>query len=134
MIVMNLHGIRWYPAQWQVALSAVLALVVAFGFLSQTAASYVSTAGMALFALVTAALTRPWDIPLVQGAAATFLTGLAAFGLKWDDHQIAAVVTVLGLLMGYFIHNQVTPKAGSPYASDPALAPAFGKQAAPPKP
>ena len=125
-----MHGFQWYPAQWQTGLATVLSVVVGFGFLSQTAASYVSTAGLALIGLVTAALVRPWDIPVMSAAVTAALTAFTAFGLKWDDHQIALVVGGLAWLAGFFIHDRVTPKAGSPAALDPGLAPLRAKQAA----
>jgi len=111
-----MHGIKWYPAAWGQALATVLGVVVAFDFLSQTAASYVATAGVAVIGLITAALSRPWDVPLISAALTSALTAFTAFGLKWSDHQIAIVVTAVMWIAGYLIHDRVSPVAGSPYA------------------
>jgi uncharacterized membrane protein YgaE (UPF0421/DUF939 family) len=114
-------GYKWYPAAWSQGLATILGVVVGFGFLTQVQASYVSTLGLALIGLATAVMVRPLDIPVMSAAVTTALAALGAFGLHWSDHQIAVVVAALGWLAGYFVHDRVTPKAGSPYALDPSL-------------
>jgi hypothetical protein len=118
-----MHGFRWYPAAWASALGTVLAALVAFSFMTPTVAGYVSTAGVGVIGLVTAMLARPWDLPVAGAALSTALTAFTAFGLKWDDQQIAIVVTIVMGVFGFVIHSLVTPKAGSPAAADPSLAP-----------
>lgn len=117
----GLSGLKWYPAAWSQGLATVLAVVVGFNFLSQQAASYVATLGLAAIGLMTAALVRPPDLAAMSAGVTAVLTALGAFGLHWSDHQIAALVAALGWAAGIWVHTQSTPRAGSPYALDPHL-------------
>jgi hypothetical protein len=118
-----MHGIKFYPAAYTAALTAVLGVVVSFGFLSQDTASIVATAGTAVLGLITVALARPFEVTALGPALTAALTGIAAFGLNWNDQQIGALVLLATMVTGYFVHANVVPKAGSPSVSDPALAP-----------
>jgi hypothetical protein len=116
-----MHGVKWYPAMWLSGLTAVLGLVVAFGFLTQSAASYAATVGTAVIGLVTVALTKPFDVPLMGTLISTILVGVGGFGIHLSDAKIGAVVTVVTLIAGYLTHQNATPKAGSPAKLDPGL-------------
>jgi hypothetical protein len=105
------------------ALTAALGVVVSFGFLSQVQASYVATLGAAILGLVTVTLARPFEVTALGPALTAVITGLVAFGLKWSDIQIGTVVTVATLVVGFFIHSNAVPKAGSPSIADPQLSP-----------
>jgi hypothetical protein len=126
-----MHGLKWYPAAYASFLTAALGVVVALNFLSQTTASYVATLGTAVIGLGTVVLARPFDIVALGPALTATLTGIVAFGLKWDDQQIGAVVTFVTLIVGYATHAVATPKAGSPSELDPNLAPTGTPPAAP---
>lgn len=120
-----MHGIKWYPAAYQTALTTALAVVVAFGFLSQHQASYVITAGTAVLGLISVVLARPFEVTALGPAVTAVLAGLVSFGLHWSDVQIAAVVTGVTLIAGYFVHTNAQPKAGSPVlVATPATPPA----------
>jgi len=116
-----MHGLKYYPAAYMAVLTAALGVVVAFGFLSQTTASYVATIGTAVLGLITVVLARPFEVTALGPALTAVLTGLVSFGVKLDDAKIGAVVTFVTLITGYFVHQNAVPKAGSPSAGDPAL-------------
>lgn len=105
---MRLH---LYPAVIIGALNAVIALVVSFGFLSPTAAHYVTTVATAVLGLVVALTTRPVVIGTVSTLFATILTGIAGFGVHMTDAQIGAVTTIATLLVTFFVHRSATPVA-----------------------
>jgi hypothetical protein len=115
-----MHGLKFYPAVYQTALTTALGVVIAFGFLSQHTAAYVATAGTAVIGLIAVVLARPFEVTALAPALTAVLTGLVAFGLKWNDVQIGTVVTAITLVVGYFVHTNATPVAGSPAVKAPA--------------
>jgi hypothetical protein len=124
-----MHGIKFYPAAYMAALTAVLGVVVSFGFLTQVQASWVATLGTAVLGLITVVLARPFEVSALGPALTAVLVGLTAFGLHWSDKQIATVVVVATMITSYFVHANVVPKAGSPSVADPQLAPLAHKAA-----
>jgi hypothetical protein len=118
-----MNGFKFYPAAWAGALSAVLAVVVSFGFMPQKTADYVATAGVAVLGLVTALVARPVVVPVVAAAIGGVMVGIAGFGVHFTDAQVAGVMAVATMLMTWFVHTNVVPNAGSPSALVPQLAP-----------
>lgn len=120
------YGFRFYPAAWSGALTTILAAVVAFGFIPQTAANYVTASGVAVLGLVSAFLARPWVVPTITASMATFLTSLAGFGLHLSDAKIAGVMGIATMVLTWVTHTNIVPKAGSPSWHDPRLHPLVG--------
>ncbi|MBO4272371.1 hypothetical protein [Microbispora triticiradicis] len=94
------------------ALQSILAALVAFGVLGLTehAAAILLTITSGVFALITAAVTRPWQVSLFTGAVKTILTGLVAFGLPVSEVQMGAIISALTIVLGLLLYGNVEPK------------------------
>lgn len=97
-------------AVWLYAINAVVALAVSFGLpLSTTQVAAITTIATALFATLTAAMTRPVDISAITGALATAAVAFGAFGLHLTADQIGEGVTVLSIGLALLLHQTITP-------------------------
>jgi hypothetical protein len=123
---MGRNGFRFYPAAWSGALTAALAVLVAFKVFNQQTADYVSASGVAVIGVATAAFAKPPLVPAISAAFGTFLTSLAGFGFHANATQLAAVMGLVTVLGTYWVHSNVVPKAGSPSVLDTDLHPLAG--------
>ncbi|ETK36106.1 hypothetical protein [Microbispora sp. ATCC PTA-5024] len=100
------------PAAVLYGLQSILAALVAFGVfgLTEQSAAVLLTITSGVFALITAAVTRPWQVSLFTGAAKTILTGLVAFGLPVSEVQMGAIISALTIVLGLLLYGNVSPK------------------------
>lgn len=97
-------------AVYMYAINAVVALFVSFGLpLDHMQVAAITTIATAVFAILTAAMTRPVDVPAITGALAVAATAFGAFGLHLTADQIGEGVTVLSIVLALLLHQVITP-------------------------
>lgn len=97
-------------AVWLYLINAGVAFLVAFGLpLDHAQVGAITTIATAVFAILTAVLTRPVDVPALTGAVATGLAAAAAFGMHLTDAQIGSAVAFLSVVLALLLHQTVAP-------------------------
>lgn len=97
-------------AVWLYVINAGVAFLVAFGLpLDHGEVAAITTIATAIFAILTAVLTRPVDVPALAGAVGTGLAAGAAFGLNLTDAQIGSAVAFLSIVLALLLHQTVSP-------------------------
>lgn len=92
------------------AINAVVALLVSFGLpLDHAQVAAITTISTAVFAILTAVMTRPVDVPAISGAVAVIATAFGAFGMHLTTSQIGEGVTVLSIFLALLLHQNITP-------------------------
>ena len=106
--------VKWFgrdPAVYLAALNALLALLVSFGApWSAGVNQAIMVVATGVVTIISAAMVRPFDVPLTLGTIKTILVAVAAFGLHLSDVQVAAVLGVLSAIFAVVVRDRVTPK------------------------
>ncbi|WP_157253229.1 hypothetical protein [Nonomuraea typhae] len=101
------------PAAILYGLQSLLAVVVAFGVITGSAADYTMTVANGVMALTVALTTRPFVVAAITGAAQTILTGIVAFGidgLTFTTEQQGVIIAALSALLGLMLRPNQEPK------------------------
>ena len=101
--------VKNYPAAVAYIVNLIVAAVVAFGFMSPTAAHAVTTGAVALTSLAVAVLVHPFLLAVATGAFQAFLVALGGFGFHLSDQWIAALVGLFAFAAAIITHHSVTP-------------------------
>jgi hypothetical protein len=122
-----MHGFKWYPAAWLGGINALIAALVAFGFMTQTVAGYTATIATGAVGLVSWWFVRPLALPVFTSLVSTILVAVASFGVHingkvLDDHMVAAAAVLITMIAYGVLHLGGVPTAGSPSVADPKLA------------
>lgn len=97
------------PAVYLQVVNAVVAALVAFGVLNGTWADAVGIAASGVVAVVTAVMTRPVVVSAITGGVQTLLTAVALVGAPITEQQSGALLTVLAVVLGLVLRQNVTP-------------------------
>lgn len=112
------------PAAWAGLLQGVAAVVLAmgvFGFTNeQTALAQAALA--ALFALVTAFLTKSASTSVVVSAAQAVVALLVGFGLGLDAATTATVIGAVQLVSAFWLRQQTEPAVNPGFHDEPPYA------------
>lgn len=94
------------PAPWFIsAVGAAVGLITAFAHLSTTQAAVLSSLAIAAGTIVFAIRTKPVAVATISGAVVIVITDLSLFGFPTlSSDQKGALVTVLPLVLGWFLH------------------------------
>lgn len=101
------------PAAILYGLQSLLAVLVAFGTITGSAADYSMTIANGVLALIVAFTTRPVVVAAITGAASTILTGIVAFGLPgltFTDVQQGAAIAALSAILALLLRQNQSPK------------------------
>lgn len=104
---MNLQ--KW-PAMVAYIVNLIMAAVVAFNFLPAATARGISVGVVALTSVVVALLIHPPALAAATGAFQTLVLALSSYWLHLNDHQIAAIVGIFGLITAVITHTLGTPQ------------------------
>lgn len=110
------------PALWLEVIKAVLVgLALITPGLSDDVQTAVMVIATALFSLLQAVATRPFQVTALTGFVQTVGMAVAAFGLDVSPDALAALVVLIGAVAALISRNQVTP-VHDPQTVDPQLA------------
>lgn len=101
------------PAAILYGLQSLLAVLVAFGWITGSAADYSMTVAGGVMALIVALTTRPFVVAAITGAASTILTGIVSFGLpglSFTTAQQGIIVAALAAVLGLLLRQNQDPK------------------------
>jgi hypothetical protein len=98
------------PALVIASISAALSLLVTFNFgLSSEQAGAIVAVISAVFAVATAAITRPIAPSAFTGLVAAVVALLAAYGLEFSTETVGALNAVVLAVLGLLTRGQVSP-------------------------
>lgn len=105
---------KFEPIMWLTSVQSALALAVATPFihLDPSVAAWLLTLTSAGFAVVEAAMVRPFTPAALAGAIRTLLTAVVLFGFPVTEDFSTALVGFATLVYGLLVRNGVEPKAG----------------------
>lgn len=116
------------PAAWAGAFQALLGVLVVFNVFGLTAdlSTLLQAAGGAVFALVTAFLTKKVNLAVVTGTAQALLALLVGFGLDEvrgvllsDPALQAVLITLLQIGLAGFLRQNTEPAVEPGFNSEP---------------
>jgi len=109
------------PAAWAGALQGVLGVLVVLGVGGLTAdqSTLVQAASAALFALVTAFLTKKVNLAVVVGGVQAVMALLVGFGLHLDPDVQAALIAALQVALAGFLRQNTEPAVEPGFNSEP---------------
>ncbi len=107
-----LNLIKGEPALITFLLSTAAALAAAYWTkVTPGQEAAVTVIGTALAAVLTAALARPVQVPVIAGAVGTVLSASAAYGLHLTTNQIATTTAEISVALGLLLRQHLTPVA-----------------------
>ena len=112
------------PAAWAGALQGVLGVLVVFNVFGLTAdtSTLVQTASAALFAVVTAFLTKKVNLAVVVGAVQAVFALLVGFGVDGLDASTqAALIAAVQVALAGFLRQNTEPAEAPGFNSEPLL-------------
>lgn len=101
------------PAAILYGLQSLLAVLVAFGTITGSAADYSMTVANGAMALIVALTTRPVVVAAITGAAQTILTGMVSFGLPgltFTTEQQGVIIAALSAVLALLLRQNQSPK------------------------
>lgn len=117
------------PAAWAGALQGILGVLVVFNVFGLTAdtSTLVQTASAAVFAAVTAFLTKKVNLAVVVGAVQAVFSLLVGFGFDGSNGQLAdptvqaALIAAVQVALAGFLRQNTEPAAEPGFNSEPLL-------------
>ena len=112
------------PAAWAALIQGAIAVVFATGLVPVSAdqATLIQVASAALFAAVTAFLTKSATTAVVVSLAQAVAALLVGFGLKLDPATTAAVIGGIQVVAGFWLRQQTEPAASPGFRDEPLSA------------
>src|SRR5690242_998053 len=109
------------PAAWAGALQGVLGVLVVLNVFGLDAdkSTLLQAASAAVFALVTAYLTKKVNLAVAVGAAQAILACLVGFGLHLTPDVQAAFIAALQLGLAGFLRQNTEPAVDPGFNSEP---------------
>jgi hypothetical protein len=109
------------PAAWAGALQGVLGVLVVLNVFGIDAdkSTLLQAGSAAVFALVTAYLTKKVNLAVVVGAVQAVLAILVGFGLHLDADVQAALIAALQLGLAGFLRQNTEPAVDPGFNSEP---------------
>ena len=113
------------PSAWAGLLQGVLAAVLALGLFNLTSeqTALAQAASAAVFALVTAFLTKSASASVVVSAAQAVLALLVGFGLSLTPETTAALIGAVQLVSAFWLRQQTSPAEQPSFHDEPPVAP-----------
>jgi hypothetical protein len=109
------------PAAWAGALQGLLGVLVVFNVFGLTAdtSTLVQTASAAVFAAITAYLTKKVNLAVVVGAVQAVMALLVGFGLDLSPDVQAALIAALQVALAGFLRQNTEPAEDPGFRSEP---------------
>lgn len=109
---------KFEPAVILYAVNAVVALLVSFGLgLTHDQVGAITVIATAITTIWTAVVTRPIVVSTITAAIGTVLSAVAAFHFNLSADQIGTTVTVLSIVLGLLLRQNVTPAPVAPVSN-----------------
>lgn len=99
------------PALYLTAALAVLQLVAINLHLSTDQQNATSVIATAVYAILLAFATRPWDTAAITGGIATILTAIGVFGVHLAPNLTSALNAVVAAVLALVLRAHVEPAA-----------------------
>jgi hypothetical protein len=97
------------PALLLTGALAILQLVAVLLDLSADQQNGLSVIATAVYGILLAVLTRPWQPSAITGGLATILTALAVFGVELSPDTTSALNAVVAAVLALVLRVQVSP-------------------------
>ena len=109
------------PAAWAGLLQGVLAVVLVTGVfhLSDEKVALTQAASAAIFAAITAFLTKTASLAVVVSAAQAVLALLVGYGLDLQPDQVATLVGAVQLVSAFWLRQNTSPADDPGFNDEP---------------